>query len=197
MFTAETGWLVAAIVGAEAAFWVFLIAGLSARYLLRWRRVSTVLLLCVPAVDLVLLALVLADLSGGGDPSGVHGLAAVYLGVSVGFGRYIIGRVDGWFAYRFAGAPRPVKPPRGGPGRLRHEWRMWRCMMVAWLIAVPFLLLMRLMAGWDIPASFEELWADEPWSWIARLTIVNIAWFATGPAWAFFSGNTEPAEQRN
>jgi hypothetical protein len=58
--------LLALIVACEIGFWAFLLAGLAARYLLRWKTVSTILLICVPLVDLVLLAATIADLRGGG-----------------------------------------------------------------------------------------------------------------------------------
>src|SRR5699024_9919789 len=71
--------LAIAIVVDEALFWVLLFGGLVARYLLRRRRLSTVLLAGAPVVDLVLVALTLTDVARGSEPSGVHALAAVYL----------------------------------------------------------------------------------------------------------------------
>src|SRR5699024_8139942 len=108
-------WIVGAIIGAEIAFWVLLVLGLLARYVLKLKRTSTALLLSVPLADLVLIILVGLDLSRGSEPTSVHGLAAVYLGFSVGFGHYIISRADAWFAHRFADGPgrqhtQPVLP---------------------------------------------------------------------------------------
>ncbi|MBC6463814.1 hypothetical protein HKK72_39190, partial [Actinomadura sp. HBU206391] len=57
--------LLGIIAGCEIAFWVVLLAGLAARYLLRMRRLSTVLLICVPLVDVVLLVASVIDLRGG------------------------------------------------------------------------------------------------------------------------------------
>lgn len=196
----DTSWIVAAIVAAEVAFWIVLAAGLSARYLLRWRRVSTVLLVGVPVVDLALIAFVALDLSHGNTPTTAHGLAAVYLGFSVGFGHYVISKADGWFAFRFAGAPRAPKVPRSGPARVRHEWRDWSRALVAWAVAVVALLTMKAFSGWSVPSSMEELWStDELWSWVARLTLINIAWFVTGPVYASLfraSPSNEPDPER-
>jgi hypothetical protein len=47
--------LLAIIAGCEVGFWVILLAGLTARYLLGLRRMGEALLVCVPLVDLVLL----------------------------------------------------------------------------------------------------------------------------------------------
>nr|CEL21914.1 Putative membrane protein [Kibdelosporangium sp. MJ126-NF4]CTQ92694.1 Putative membrane protein [Kibdelosporangium sp. MJ126-NF4] len=127
--------MVTLIVACEIGFWVVLLAALAARYLLRWQRTSTVLLVCVPLVDVVLLAATVIDLANGGSAGSVHGLAAVYLGVSVAFGHSMIRWADGHFAYRFAGGPRPVKKPKSGPARVRHEWREWGKFMIAYAIA--------------------------------------------------------------
>lgn len=188
-------WLIGAIIGAEIAFWALLLLGLLARYVVKLKRTSTALLLSVPLADLLLIILVGIDLSRGSEPTSVHGLAAVYLGFSVGFGHHIIRRVDSWFAHRFAGAPLPPRPPRTGPAKVRHEWQDWLRVLAAWAIAVPALLIMKAVSGWSWPASMEEFWTDELWSWVARLTLINIAWFLTGPVYAtIFKSRSIPEE---
>ncbi len=188
-------WIVGATIGAEVAFWVLLVLGLLARYVLKLKRTSTTLLLSVPLADLVLIILVGLDLSRGSEPSSVHGLAAVYLGFSVGFGHYIISRADVWFAHRFADGPRPSRPPRTGPAKVRHEWQDWLRVLTAWAIAVPALLIMKAFSGWSLPSSMEEFWTDELWSWVARLTLINIAWLLTGPVYTtIFKSRYVPEE---
>lgn len=186
-------WIVAAIVGAELAFWVILLSGLAARYLLKLRRTSTVLLVSVPLVDLALILLVALDLSRGAEPTFVHGLAAVYLGFSVGFGHHVIGRMDGWFAHRFAGGPRPEPAPRSGAAKVRHYWQEWLRVLVAATVAIAGLLLMKAFSGWSLPASFDGVWTDEIWSWIGRLVVVVVIWFIAGPAAAALSGSPDSA----
>jgi hypothetical protein len=134
--------MVTLIAACEIGFWVVLGAGLAARYLLRWRRVSTVLLICVPLVDVVLLTATIIDLSGGGSASTVHGLAAVYLGVSVAFGHSMMRWADQRFAHWFADGPPPVKPPKSGRERVRYEWREWGKFMLAYAIACLVMLLL-------------------------------------------------------
>ncbi|KAB1643926.1 hypothetical protein [Gulosibacter chungangensis] len=181
----DTGtFVVGAIVAAEIGFWVLLFVGLAARYLLKLRRLSNVLLVCVPLIDLVLIGLVAFDLSRGTEPTGVHGFAALYLGFSVGFGHRLISSVDAWFAHRFAGGPKPPRVPKSGPKRIRYEWREWLRILVAWAIAVAALILMKAFSGWWVPESMEELWNDPLWAWVGRVTLVNVIWLLTGPVYS-------------
>jgi hypothetical protein len=120
--------LVLLIGACEVGFWVLLGAGLGTRYLLRARRVSTVLLVLVPVLDLVLVTASLVDVSRGAPPGLTHGLAAVYLGFTVAFGHSMIRWADARFAHRFAGGPPPRKPPQYGAAKVAYEWREWeRC----------------------------------------------------------------------
>jgi hypothetical protein len=48
--------LYALIVGCEISFWIVLVLALAARYLLRRERLSRALLVCLPLVDLLLIA---------------------------------------------------------------------------------------------------------------------------------------------
>lgn len=112
-------WLV--IVGCEVGFWVLLVAGVSVRYLLRWRAASTVLLWCVPLLDVVLLIATIAELRAGATGEFQHGLAAAYIGFSVMFGHSTVAWLDRWAAHRLDGAPRPAKSPKYGPARVRLE----------------------------------------------------------------------------
>src|SRR5699024_3231363 len=83
------------ILASEIGFWVVLILGLATRYLLRWRKVSTILLLGVPVLDVFLLSLISWDLLLNDTVADfTHGLGAVYLGFTIAFGRQIISRVD-------------------------------------------------------------------------------------------------------
>lgn len=102
------------IIACEIMFWVFIAAGLAARYLLRRKTLGAALLICAPLVDVVLLVATALDLRGGGEANFTHGLAAAYIGFSVAFGHSLISWADARFAYRFAGGPAPVAPPEYG-----------------------------------------------------------------------------------
>src|ERR1700754_2822344 len=132
--------LIAIIVACEVGFWAVLAAGLVARYLLDRRRLSSVLLACVPLVDVVLLIATVIDLSGGATADFKHGLAAAYIGFSVAFGHSMIGWADQSFAHRFAGGPPPWRPPRGGRARARYEWREFGKASLAWAVSCALLL---------------------------------------------------------
>ncbi len=109
----------------EVGFWVLLAAGLATRYLLRMPKTGAALLLCEPLLEVVLLVATAVDLRGGAEPSWHHGLAALYIGYTVGHGHRTVKWLDGHAAHRFGGAPRPVGPPRYGMARARHEGRVW------------------------------------------------------------------------
>ena len=126
--------LVAAILVCEALFWVVLLAGLATRYLLRRPRLGSALLVTAPLVDLILLTLSVIDLSDGGTASAAHSLAAIYIGVSVGFGHSMIRWADERFAHRFAGGPAPQGKPRHGVAHAAYERKAWLRHVVAWAV---------------------------------------------------------------
>ena len=97
------------IVACEIGFWVAVLGGLAARYLLRARRLSVVLLVAAPLLDVVLLVATAVDLRSGATASLEHGLAALYIGFSVAYGHRLVHWADVRFAHRFAGGPAPVR----------------------------------------------------------------------------------------
>ncbi|MFI0903598.1 hypothetical protein ACH4TE_08605 [Streptomyces sioyaensis] len=117
--------VVTLIIVCEVGFWVLLAAGLALRYLAGMRRTGAAVLLMEPLLELVLLAVTAIDLKNGATADWKHGLAAVYIGYTVAYGHYTITWIDGHVAHRFAGGPRPVKPPRYGMARARHEGVLW------------------------------------------------------------------------
>ncbi|GAA3454427.1 hypothetical protein [Dactylosporangium matsuzakiense] len=131
--------LIAWIIGCEIAFWVVLAAGLSARYLLRRRRLGAALLVATAVIDLGLLVVAAVDLRGGGVAGRSHAIAAVFLGFSVVFGHSMIRWADVRFAHRFAGGPPPRVVPKRGPERVRYEWREWGKAVLGGAVAVALL----------------------------------------------------------
>ncbi|MFI8520378.1 hypothetical protein ACIGEZ_21505 [Streptomyces sp. NPDC085481] len=133
--------IVTLIVICEVGFWVLLAAGLATRYLLRMPRTGLALLLCEPLLEVVLLVVTAIDLKNGADPSWKHGLAALYIGYTVGHGHRTVKWLDGHAAHRFGGAPPPARPPRYGMARARHEGRIWLGSVTAAAVASVLLLL--------------------------------------------------------
>lgn len=176
--------MIAAIVTAEIAFWVLLVGGLALRYLLRARRVSTIVLAAVPLVDLVLVAFVAVDIARGAPADRAHGLAAIYLGFTVAFGHSLIRSVDARFKHRFAGGPKPEKPAKGSREEVRASWAEWRRVVLAAAVASAGLLLLIALDGRPVPDSIGAATGDPYWSLIVMLGMVTGIWFLAGPAFA-------------
>jgi len=169
------------IIACEVGFWLVLVAGLGARYILRWFTLSRVLLVCVPLLDLALLALIAWDLvANGATAEFEHGLGALYLGFSLAFGHRIITVADGWFAHRFAGAAAPRSIPKHGRERVVHEWKSWARMVVAAVIASAVL-------GTIIWLVDDAARTTELAAWIARVWFVTAIWLVGWPVWVSVS----------
>jgi hypothetical protein len=161
--------LIGLIIACEIGFWVVLLSGLVARYLLGRRRLGAALLVAAPLVDLVLLTATTLDLARGATAQFAHGLAAAYIGFSVAFGHSVIRWTDERFAHRFAGGPAPARTPRHGPERTRHEWRQFGRAALAWAVACSLLGLAILVVG-DAGRTAELQ------GWVGRLTLVLGVW---------------------
>ncbi|WP_326577395.1 hypothetical protein OG250_12905 [Streptomyces sp. NBC_00487] len=131
--------IVALIIACEVGFWVLLALALAVRYLLKWRRTSVVLLLCEPVLELVLFVVSAIDLKNGAEPSWEHGVAALYIGFTVGYGHYTIRWLDGHAAHRLGGGSKPVGPPKYGLARARYEGGLWLRTVVAAAVALALL----------------------------------------------------------
>lgn len=131
--------VVGLIVACEVAFWVLLAAGLAFRYALRMPRTGLALLLCEPVLEVVLFAVTAIDLRNGAEPDWRHGLAAVYIGFTVGLGHSTVKWADARVAHRFAGGPPPEPPPRYGRARVVHEWKVAGRWILASLVALALL----------------------------------------------------------
>lgn len=176
---AEPTYLYWLIVGCEGAFWLVLVAALAARYLLRRESLSRVLLLLLPAVDLLLLAFTAMDLAAGTTATFAHGLATAYVGFTVAFGSVAVRWADQRFAHWFAGGPPPVLPPTRGWIAVRYEIGLWLRCIAACVITVGLLIV--LMAYVDNDAVTEPL---HHWFRVAFGAV--IFWFIFGPVWSMF-----------
>lgn len=169
--------VVVAIVACEIGFWVVLAAGLLARYLLHRPRTGAVLLVCVPLVDLALLALTVVDLRAGAEVQSAHGLAAVYLGFSVVFGHAMVRWADVRVAHRWGEGPAPEPLPAGGTARrLQHEWREFGSACLA--AALSTALLLGAVALAPDRADVSPLL-----DWIGRLGGLLVVWLVGWPLW--------------
>ncbi|WP_174615646.1 hypothetical protein [Virgibacillus ihumii] len=125
------GWL---IVACEIGFWIFVLSGLVARYVFKNDKLGYFLFVCTPIVDLILLIVTVIDLRNGSTATTVHGIAAIYIGVSVGYGHQMINWADRQFSYLFGGVERPPKNKKFGRELARYERKGWYHHFLAWCI---------------------------------------------------------------
>ena len=169
--------LLSLIVACEVGFWAFLVAGLCARYFFRRPRLSTILLFCVPAVDLVLLGATVLDLQRGSAATFVHGLAAAYIGFTVAFGSLTIRWIDRHFAHRFAGGSTPEKMPTFGRELFCYEMKLWGRCVLAVAITVALVFAAIVFVDHEERTREIELWLTLPLG-------TAIFWFLLGPLWS-------------
>lgn len=171
--------ILAVIIGCEIGFWVLVIGGLSLRYLLHLRTMSTVVLAAVPILDMLLLVAVALDIHRGSTVEMVHRLAGVYLGVTVAFGHSVIAWADVRFSHWFADGPPPPRRPSKGPEAFRREvaaFGRWLCAAAISGIAV-----VGLAHAVADPEQASALYGVFP-----TLGVITVIWFLTGPMWSLF-----------
>jgi hypothetical protein len=170
-------YLYSLILGCEAAFWIVLAVALTLRYVFKRERASRVLLLLLPAIDVLLLTFTALDLRAGTQATFAHGLAVAYLGFTFSFGPLIVRWADSWFVHRLVGAPRPRGSASRGRAAVREDFKLWLRCILAW--AVTLLLLGALIAFIDTEAVTQPLLL---WYRIALGSVV--VWFILGPLWS-------------
>ncbi|MFB7307688.1 hypothetical protein [Streptomyces sp. NPDC056192] len=175
------------IVGCEISFWVVLVTALLCRYGAGWTRVSTALLLTLPAIDLLLFAASAVDLARGAIPTSAHGLAAVYVGVSIAFGGQLVAWADSRIAPRFGG-PTPSRPPRAGREHAARERRLWLRHLLAWSIGSCLILLDTAMVH-DLHRAAPLIGIIGSW---ALILVIDFAWSFS---YTFFPRSPRPVRR--
>ncbi|WP_406392123.1 hypothetical protein [Streptomyces sp. NBC_00887] len=163
--------IVTLIVLCEVGFWVLLAAGLALRYVAGKPRLGAAVLLCEPLLEVVLLVVTAIDLKNGAEPDWKHGLAAVYIGFTVGLGHSTIKWVDARVAHRFAGGPPPVRPPKYGMARAAHEWRTAARWTVAAVTATALLQLAIWYVGGDGAIGSLRMW-QQKMLWVIGINVI-------------------------
>lgn len=97
------------------------------------KKLGTFLLICTPFVDVILLVVTVIDLKNGTVATAVHGIAAIYIGVSVAFGYQMVKWADERFNYRFGNGEKPIKI-KYGKEHSRKKREGWFRHLVSWLI---------------------------------------------------------------
>lgn len=161
--------ILAAIIVAEVAFWVFLLSGLLARYALSMPRLGAVFLYATPLIDLALLTLTYIDLSHGEKSNFVHGISAIYIGFTLMFGHSVVRIIDAKFA-RKHGAQLPAEADTSSPAQQLKIW--YRCLAASGISAA------LLVAGIGVVGLNGAFWLIY---WLVVVVSIVILWWFTGP----------------
>jgi hypothetical protein len=175
--TPEPYLLYALILACEVGFWLVLLAALVIRYLRRNERLSRALLVCLPLIDLLLLAFTAMDLRAGTAATFAHGLAAAYVGFTIAFGSVAVSWADAHFAHRFAGGPQPRQAPTRGWALVRYDLILWARCIVACIITV---VLIEALVQFVGAGEAAEPLLD----WHRRAFGCVVLWFFLGPVWS-------------
>ncbi|WP_432362307.1 hypothetical protein [Sporosarcina sp. UB5] len=129
------------IIACEIGFWVAIVAGLVTRYIFNNKRLGLFFLALTPVIDLLLLIVTANDLYNGAIATQVHAIAAIYLGVSVAFGKSMIRWADERFLYYVKRqGPKPAR--KYGLAHVKHSMKGSLQHVLAFLIGGAFLLIM-------------------------------------------------------
>jgi len=169
--------LYALILACEVGFWVVLLVALAVRYLLAKERISRALLLCLPLIDVLLLAFTAMDLRRGSTATFAHGLAAAYVGFTVAFGGMAVKWADAHFAHRFAAGPVPARAPSDGWQAVRYDFNLWGRCIVACIITMALVEALVQFVGSSEATQPLLAWHKHAFGCI-------VLWFFFGPAWS-------------
>ncbi|WP_203247829.1 hypothetical protein [Sporosarcina beigongshangi] len=142
------------IVACEIGFWVVILLGLITRYLFKREKLGFFLLALTPVIDLILLIVTATNLYNGATATQVHALAAIYLGVSVAFGKSMIRWADERFVYYIQKqGQKPIR--KTGLAHARHSLKGSLQHGLAYIIGAAFLMAMIYFI--DNPTKTEAL----------------------------------------
>ncbi|PCI78630.1 MAG: hypothetical protein COB20_06400 [SAR86 cluster bacterium] len=174
------------ILACEIAFWLFLVGGLTCRYVFKLNRISSFLLYSIPIIDLILLVATVVDLRAGSVATFAHGLAAAYLGFTIAFGRVTIDWADGAFARRFAGGAAAAKPPSHGLELLLFELKWFGRCLIAVAVTIILTYLAIVLVNDPLKTEAFEIWMQLP-------LVTAGLWFLFGPLWSLvFCWSSKP-----
>jgi hypothetical protein len=177
------GWIVAC----EVAFWAVLAIALTVRYGVGRARASRMLLLLLPAIDVLLLACTALDIAAGTRATFAHGLAIAYLGFTVAFGPLAVRWADSQFARHFTGSrPPSAVVARGWPAVLA-DLKLWLRCVLAWAITLLLLGALVTVLGDDAATRPLLIWY--------RIAVGSVVfWFVLGPLWSLVLLNRRRAD---
>ncbi|HWL25697.1 MAG TPA: hypothetical protein VNR38_18440 [Ureibacillus sp.] len=145
------------IIIAEIAFWIAIIAGLISRYVFKLEKLSFLFFLLTPLIDLSLIVLTTMDLQNGATATTAHGIATIYIGVSLAYGKSMIAWADGKFQVWFLKKPSSKRKLYGKEKGI-YEIKMWARHVMAYLIGSALLWLMIYYVGQQSTEALFNVW---------------------------------------
>jgi hypothetical protein len=167
------GWM---IVVCEVAFWLFIILGLMTRYVFKFKTAGFILLAFTPVIDLILLMTTGIDLYNGATATIAHAIAAVYIGISLSYGKSMIEWADIRFQYYvMKQGEKPRK--RFGLEHSKHYFSGWLKHLLAYAIGASLIILGIFLI--QDPARTEALSGFlNTWSMVLAIDLViSISYF--------------------
>ncbi|QDP99141.1 hypothetical protein FOH38_00470 [Lysinibacillus fusiformis] len=144
--------MIAWIISAEIAFWIVIIVGLICRYVFKKPKLSIFFFALTPVIDLLLVLLTAMDLKAGTPASTAHGIAAIYIGVSIAYGKTMISWADVKFQQWILKAS-IQKETLTGLAKGKHEMKLLGRHIVAYIIGAGLLYAMTLFIGSNTDTS--------------------------------------------
>jgi uncharacterized membrane protein YgdD (TMEM256/DUF423 family) len=159
------------ILAGEILFWVFVLGGLACRYIFQKKALGSFLLWATPVIDLVIIVITVLDLKSGATANFFHSLAAIYIGVSLVYGKSMIAWADQKFAYRYNNGPKAQKAPKYGSVRARNERIGWYKHTLAWMIGCALLVGMIYFVG-DESKTMQFEYTIRTWSIVLAIDFI-------------------------
>lgn len=126
------------IIFCEIAFWVVILLGLVTRYIFKRKNLGLFFLALTPVLDLILLVSTILDLYHGATAELPHAIAAVYIAVSIVFGKSMIQWADERFQYYIMKeGPKPYKPK--GIAYAKQYGKSWVKHLISYILGTGIL----------------------------------------------------------
>lgn len=164
------------IIACEVGFWIVILLGLITRYVFNRKRLGLFFLALTPVIDLILLIITATDLYKGAIATTAHAIAAVYLGISIAYGKSMIQWADERFLYYVQ--KKGTKPARKtGMEYAKHSMKGTLQHLLAFIIGGGLLLAMIYLM--DDPTRSEALYGTlKVWGMILGIDfIISISYF--------------------
>lgn len=104
-------YIISLIIAAELLIWVCISLIIFSRYKLKNKPLSVFFFIWMIIINIILLILTAVDLKSGSTVTFAHGLAAIYIGISIAFGSQMIGYADRMYQNYFLKEHTPIEKP--------------------------------------------------------------------------------------